>query len=728
MFMTMFRQNDNTNISSDTYACSISDLNTANLYWYTVNDCYGYEIKWAIQNYVANGESAWLETEQNGLLSGDTVIVGSEAYNMTIQHLSYQTDYRFAIRVLHSADKNDSQNSKWYGYGGGRDWQDYFGMQTGARYDVPTVIQVSDITKTSMRVNLNRSIAGSLYTDDQRASFRDGGHFEFIDAEKNTLKVDYLTFSASLSSPNATVPAQYAKYTLTDEDWQRGYIDIDGLSENSVYNIDVWNGDQPIKVDACYNSMMKRTKGDPLPPILIKHVTTAVDTVSDVAYDISQYQSMKLDNIFTNYLESNAYAENQVFYLEGGKAYHFISNPNLYKGVTFQTNPADVAKGLRATLYMGGITKTGTAVNAANFMLGRQPRSGENSTIALDIDSIRFIDLDVSCPQAVNYGQVLDGVGVVNGNYFMNMYSNGMGINVTYLEWKNCTFQNLIRGFFRIQGSNDFNIREMKLTDCEFYNCGYYAANGGDYAYIFADHNGKPKSNILENVEISGNVLYDCPKSPLVTDNARNVTWNENIRWNVNIHHNTFVNFNTVGAQEIVKLRYIPGGSKIQFRDNLIILTKDERDVNRTMNSAGFYTQKIQGGDGTGLATFIIGNNYSTNDNLTNGQVFATNAMSATTSYAVGKIYQTWEKDEAIDVNTYFPMGKDALVVTADDIKATELMVSPNPKNFVGAVLSGKDHHTDNGINGLYYQQTDKVFNSAIYKAKVGAPRLFNGK
>jgi len=125
VFMTMFRQNDNTGKGdNDPYRCQVSG-NTVYLYWYTVNDAVGYEIKWARQSYVANGEEAWLETEQLGRLAGDTIIAGSEAMQLVLEHLDYQTDYRFAIRALHSLDKNDPKNSLWYGYGNGQQWQDY---------------------------------------------------------------------------------------------------------------------------------------------------------------------------------------------------------------------------------------------------------------------------------------------------------------------------------------------------------------------------------------------------------------------------------------------------------------------------------------------------------------------------------------------------------------------------------------------------------------------------
>ena len=163
------------------------------------------------------------------------------------------------------------------------------------------------------------------------------------------------------------------------------------------------------------------------------------------------------------------------------------------------------------------------------------------------------------------------------------MYADGMGIDVALLEWRNCSFQGLIRGFFRIQGNNDFNIRELNLIGCDFYNCGYYSNSAGDYAYIFADHNSKTKSNILEKVEVSDCVFYNNPKRSVITDNNRNLVWDETVRWNIDVHHNTFVNFCTLAANPIINTRYIPGGSVLGFHDNVVILTKDPNDVNRPM-------------------------------------------------------------------------------------------------------------------------------------------------
>jgi hypothetical protein len=763
LFRPMFRTDNNTGKgSTDAYNSVVVDRNNIHLYWYLVNDAKAYEVKWSTQAHVANGEQAWKDAENNidgKVLNGHVVISDPEKFDLLIENMNYQTSYRFAIRALNSFDnsnyslfqgqsgvydilnsgdaawKNDSKNSLWYGYGEGREWAEYLGIETDARYGVPYVIQVSGITKTSMHLTLNRNI--SSYKADEQAEFRE--HFT---TNGDMLKIDYLTFTANASTPNATLNPTYVKYDIPESAWDENGIyelDITGLSENSCYNIDVWDKDIKVPVDACYNTTMKRTKGTPAAPIIIAHQPWATDTIgkgtaSEAVYDISEYKAMKLDDILNEYCANSTSSENQVFYLEGGKAYYTSTSVSVYKGFTLATNPADIAAGKgRAKFYLNGLSITGNAPNTCNFMLGRQPVAGENASITLDIDSIRFMDLDVDCPLAYNYGHSQEGLGSATGNYFMNMYSNGMGINVTTLEWRNCSFQGLIRGFFRIQGSNDFYIQHIRLIDCDFYNCGYYSNNAGDYAYIFADHNGKTKSNILQDVEVSGCVFYNNPKRSIITDNNRNLVWDESVRWHINVHHNTIVNFSTIASGvSILNTRYNPGGSLLEFHDNVIILTKDPADVNRAMNSAGWDTREIQGGDGSNKCTFNIYNNWTTNYESywpnEGQQFFGSNAFDGT-SNAPKKWWSGLK--ELGETGIYYPAGESELPIHIDEsLQATDLMVSPNPKYFMkdDQVYTHLDFHTDNGIDGLYYQQTDKVLNSAIYKSGAGCQRLRNGK
>ena len=361
------------------------------------------------------------------------------------------------------------------------------------------------------------------------------------------------------------------------------------------------------------------------------------------------------------------------------------------------------------------MTQSGNSINTCNFMLGRQPQPGENSSIPIDIDSIRFMDLDVNVPLAKNYGHSMDGSGYgAVGNYFMNMYSNGMGINVTHLEWNGCTFQGLIRGFFRIQGSNDFNIHSLVMKNCEFLNTGYYDTGGKGYNIIFADHNGKPKSNILENVVIDNNTWVNTPHGSIITDNNRNLLWDESVRWNITVTNNTFVNHATRSAVPFFNFRYMPGGSTLTIKNNFWTVTKVEADALRTLNCQGCDIRNIQGGDGSSIVTFDIANNWSTNNNLTSGQIFSKGAFSAK-SNAPMKF-----------TDSFFPSGTEELDVHVDNLSATELFKSPNPKHHIGEVANHLDHYTES-LDCLYFQNTDKVRNSNIYKLGIGASKWRDG-
>jgi len=719
----MFICDNNTNKGSDyTYNCQIIDKNTASLYWYTVQGAAAYEIKWAYKTYVSGGEQAWIETEQGKdkkSLAGSIIIDDPNEFHTTIENLQYQTEYFFAIRALNSYSKtdeswkNDPKNSKWYGYGNLRQWADYMQLNTEARYKNPKVCSVKEKGDDYVVLSLNRKIDYKKdYSTDEANDIKE--NFRFLDADKTIVKVDYLTFKASASTPNATENPAYLKYDITDADWEKGEIRIDGLSKNSVYDFLVWDKDVPVEADAWVDGNQAHTTGPKNDPITITHVMSPVDTIttSDGVYiaDISQYNSMKIDQILINYCQNTEMSENQVFYLEGGKAYHISTNVELYKGLTLRTKPEDEKKGLRAKLYLSGLQMQGNNAATCNFMLGRQPVAGEMSTFELAIDSINFIDLDVDVPLAMNQGHQTEGIGSSSGNYFMNMYSNGLGVNVNLIEWRNCNFQGLIRGFFRVQGNNNFFIHNIKLIGCNFYNCGYYSATAGDYAYIFADMSTskfKYKSNILENVEVAGCVFNNTPKRPLITDNGRNQTWHADVRWNINVHHNTFVNFCTVADNQIIYTRYIPGGSNLAFHDNVTLVTKDDKDTRRGSKHAGWYCDKVQGGDNSGACTFDIYNNWTTK-----GGKFTANAFDASKNSpkAIKKAKFTHDASELpLHVSTMSP---------------TDLMVSPNPKYFIGIQNNHLDYHTDDGIEGVYYKKTADVQSSDIYTSKAGAPRL----
>ncbi len=699
-FMTMFRKDDNTGKGdTDPYNCHVQDMNNVHLYWYGVDDAAGYEIKMALASNVSSGLATDWENPNYILL--DT-IVSPNVLDMAIKDLQYQTDYRFAIRTL--SKKGEAYDSKWYGYGNGRQWADYLGLTTENRYNVPEVIYASDITKNTLRINIDRNVATSGSATDI-TGFKQ--HFYTEDFEGNEVyTMKYLEVAVGNDNPNAVCPEKWKKYAITKEDFERGYIDIDGLEQNSVYTINVEDPEIPSHWDAVYNTVSARMDGDPGDPIRIPWIVdTHEDPTIPGTIGAASYQASRLDTIISNYNQDSKMAEGQVFYLEGGRTYYFAQNLSLYKGFTLATDPNDIIAGKgRAKVYLGGTAIVNNSPNCNNLMLGRQPQSGESPAIRINIKKISFEDIDFDCPLAQNYGQQ-GGNGT--GNYFCNMYSNGMGIQISSFEIHRCSFQRMIRGFFRVQGSAIKVFENFIVDDCDFFNDGYYDNNGSGYAWVAGDGK-QPKSNIFENMVFSNNTFYDSPRTSMFTDNSAELDWPSSVSYHITLENNTFVNFSTRStSRKLFDLRYLPGGSSITVKNNLFILTKQSSDT-RPLYLEGVDIRNIEG---SGKVTFDVSNNWSTNTNLTGGQIFTGGAFAANK-----RSFASFGDDAIIN-------GKDELQVHVDDISPEELMTSPNPPHIANDPLM---HNVDN-LNGLYYKSTDKVKNCNIYKLKVGASKWREG-
>lgn len=691
-FMTMFRKDHNTGKGDDEpYASKVVDLNDIELRWYGVNDCAGYEIKMALQPNVSSGLAA--DWENPNYILMDT-IVGPDVLDLKIENLEYSTSYRFAIRTL--SIKGEGYHSKWYGYGDGRHWADWFGLDTEVRYATPDLIVIDNITKESFRLNIDRVASGQIY---------DPNEFE-VDADGNFV-VHIVSVAPSPTNPNAQVPERWKNYTVSEEDFTRGYIDIDGLDMNSVYVVNAENLNNPIHVDAIYNTCTVRTDGEPGDPLFLEHNVDPNDTIPGAV----KYQAMCLDKILIDYTADASLTEGTIFELEGGKVYYFANNPTLCKGVTIRTRQSDLDAGKgNAKIYLNGMSENpdGTAVSC-NFMFGRQPQSGE-ADAPINVKSVIFEDIDFDSPLATNYGD-----GKATGNYFANMYSNGMAVTFNSFEVRRCTFQRMIRGFIRVQGSKRKVFEQMIVEDCIFYNSGYYDNNGAGYAWIAGD--GKdPKSNIFRDMVFRNNTFYDSPRTALFTDNNKTLAWPASVQYKITLENNTFVNFSTRSSgRYIFSLRMLPGGSQIVAKKNLFIQTRATGDE-RNMNFNGMDIRSLEG-TGPKEITFDIADNYAVSYDTSKQKddgIFTGGAFSAKKNSA----------GAFLDFTPGVIKGADQLIVKVGStpLSPTDLMVDPNPPYKDG----DKDMHeitTEQLMRGLKFNKTDKVLNHEIYKLGVGAPR-----
>lgn len=678
-FMTMFRCDHNTGKGdADPYNCKVEALNDVHLYWYGVNDCAGYEVKWGLLPNVSSGKEGW---EKQDPETGEfTSIIGSvvlppDVTDYVVKDLQYCTDYRFAIRTL--SKKGEGYHSKWYGYGNGRQWADWIGFTTEIRYNVPEVIVANNVQKNSLRINFDMSVSSA----GGAASFPELDEFGMI--SDGTFLANYLTVEPSPTNPKAIVPVEFQKYTLTAADFERGYVEITGLTENSVYVINVVNEemDKACHWDAIFNTCVIRTDGTPGEPIFVKHEFDPNFSFHDGA---EKYQAMMLDSLIVNYTSDASLAEGTIFELEGGKTYYFYGTTDLCKGFVLRTRPEDLAAGKkRARVLLSGMGRPtipnpetgkieyGSGVQAMNFMFGRQPRAGELGGI--NVKSVIFEDLDFDAPEVPYYNRNTTTSG--QGNYFANMHSNGMAVTFQSFEARRCSFQHQVRGFIRVQGANRKVFEKIVIEDCLIYNGGAYDNNGRGYAW-FAGDGKQPKSNIYTNLIMRNNTIYDTPRTCMFNDNGKSLSWPSTVKYKITFENNTLVNFSTRSpGRKIFDLRYLPGGSQITIKNNLFVQTRAADDTARDLPFEGMDIRTINGDGGL---VFDIKDNYSTSMKkdgtlITSGEIFSAGAFSAKSNSA-GK----WPQ--------YCINGAEELVVKlgSTPLAPTDLFNNPNPRAKFG--------------------------------------------
>ncbi|MBR1504619.1 MAG: hypothetical protein IJ614_00740 [Prevotella sp.] len=734
--MTMFRTQENTGISDDTaypYYCRMEPNgdknNQVHLYWFGVKGCAGYEIKMSIQSLVANGGDTW-ENPDNVLQSW--IINDPNQLDLLIKDLDYSQPYRFAIRTLSA--KGPEYNSKWYGYGGGQEWEDYTGVSTGQRYPTPNIITFSDRTKTSVKVNLNRAYSEAA---DEVNHYSDHFRTEGEGADKHYV-VEKLKVLVSYDNPSAELPDQYKDFTLREDMWvdNKCTIDIDGLEQNCSYIIYVEDESIPIPADANYGKKTVRMRGDKIDPVLIPHTLIA----NEDTFGIQQaWDARRIDLVINdNYINNSQMPEGTVFELEGGKNYYIAKHVNLVKGLTLRTRPADLEAGLgRARVFLSGMDYDGTNPRNCQFMFGRNPNPGEDGATSIPIDSLIFEDIDFDSPLSWNYYEA--GMQNGTGNYFFNQYSANMAVSVEGFVVRNCSFQRALRGFIRVQGPNEKIFKSILVENCEMYNCGMYGSAGADYGWIDDNNGNDPTStNPFMKVVFRNNTFYNSPRGSMFI-NRPAVAYDKSVHYDITVENNTFVNYSSVTAgRNLFAFQNLPaGGAEITVKNNLFIQAKDPSDGRGLYLSGADIRTFTEGSN----VVFNIENNWSTNENLTNGQIFSSNAFAATTR-SFGAFPQ------------FCTAGVEELDVHVDDIKNEELMYAPNPPyiSVVGdgsdqklmlntAGLDGENHQPNTYVkdayfgrktfpekaSNLYYRNTDKVLNSEIYKRKVGASKWREG-
>lgn len=644
-------------LPSPSMSGEIFGQNSAHVKWAKIDDAVGYQIACGIPtDYSHLGDIDYIAERRD-------TIVGAENQEVLLQHLNYSTTYSFFVRAL--SPKGEGFHSDWSHRARltAPTW-DYFNMSTDSRLIDPKVLSLKAREYDNLTLSINTYFDPNDYAPINPDSIRK--IFRIVD---NHFVVDKIVCKRISTG-------ETKEFKIGEPELSAGEIKITDLEEGENYNFTAFNSNIPWACDAAYNTITVQTKAQPAEPIVI--------TSSDIR------------EILSEYLTSNQ-AENQVFYLEGGKTYTLSGTENLQfvKGFTLATRPEDLEAGKRATLQ----------ITPGSFgMLG-----GLDQKSQLFIEPIILNGIDFTVPASNNFG-----TGSATGNYFLNTYSSAPGFSLEAIKITDCTFQGFIRGFLRIQGGREISINHLNVDNNVFYNCGYYDNNGRGYSW-FAGPGQHVNQNIFNDFSFTNNTIYDSPRETLIYNNGTNLDWPETTKWNIRIENNTFINFSTRSAgRYLINLRFVPGGSYFSVQRNLFVLAADENDA-RPLYNSGANIRQI---NGSGKFRFDIKDNYSVGcreEHLKDDGIFSASAFSATKN-SFGQF---------TDANN--GTAEDLIVkVGSTPLRATDLFTNPNPP-YIGYdknTPNPKDHAApDNIFEALRYKQTPEVQNHEIYTLGIGDQR-----
>ena len=471
---------------SDPFLCQVVGRNAMQLYWSQVKGAKGYQIKASYEQSIANSPENW---DDQTLLALDTILLGEEQDQLFLEDLMFSKTYRFAIRAL--SDRGEEHNSNWFGTGNLHQWTDMVYYDMLDKYRVPSIIaQKANITKESFDLVLDRSYDKSgerKYTADELEEMSEFFNTTTDASGNKVWRADRLVIEPASSNPDAKVPAEYQYPGLKLENSMFGadgiaMINVAGLDSNSVYNMYTYDelvfqekAKKGLDKQKCLNYAQQnlditvRTKGDPGEPIVIEPApqdTMMYESDGSMLSINLPLKATSIQPLIEKFMDSNEYAENKVFYLRGGENYFVRGGLQVYKGFKLATHPDDIAAGkgrAKVFLYYPQVLDIsgGSSPSPAFFMLSRNPIGSENPMITIDIDKFVLEDLDFTIPYVRNIG---DGSKVVTNSYFMNMYSKGMGSTVEEISLKNCSFQGIVGGFYRVQANYGVRIKNFIST------------------------------------------------------------------------------------------------------------------------------------------------------------------------------------------------------------------------------------------------------------------------
>lgn len=356
--------------------------NTIKLVWYQVNDAKSYTVQVFTDNYYTN-----LFTEMD--VKDPSVV---------IDDIPYATTYYIKVRC-NAAEA--VHNSQWASVS----------ATTEKRPEYAEIVQ--DVSKTE----ITESSAVVRWTVDPANP------------------ADSICVAPKMDNTIETV----TRY-LTDEEKAKGWAEIDELTKNTLYTVNLYDTSKPRKYDKPYNEVTFRTAGPAAQSIQIG----VTDDLSAILADNN---------------EDPEIPEGTEYYLPAGS--------------TFTISTFGIKKGFRIVGATGD-HKAKIIVNGSwKFESGAY------------IQSIEFQNVEVQ--------------NAATGQYFFNC---GNPFTLESASFVNVDFVNIMRGFWRHQGENKKHIMSMEFEGCRFDKCGWQTGCYGTFAFGSAAKNSVASNDEIDRLII----------------------------------------------------------------------------------------------------------------------------------------------------------------------------------------------------------------------------------
>lgn len=335
--------------------------NSITLVWYKVNDAVSYTIELHQDTYY---NSLFMEVE-------------TEDPYVFLDDIPYGTT--FYIRVRCNA-VNSTNNSQW----------SYTSASTEARPEYAKIVE--DISKTEIT---EESAVIRWKKDAQNP-------------------VDSISVMPMMDK---TLSSVYRN--LTSEEIAQGYAEVNGLTKNTLYAVNLYDTNKPRTYDKPYNQVTLRTAGPSVASI-------------EIGWDDD------LSAILKNNNDDAEIPEGTEYFLPAGSSYRIT--------------PFAIKKGIRLVGSTEGLKPIVTMEGTWNVAAGSY------------ISSLEFANIEFK-------QEVLN-------QYFMNIGNSYTMENVSFV---NCDFTRLGRGFWRHQGANAKYLMNFEMEGCKFEECGWQGSAYGTF-------------------------------------------------------------------------------------------------------------------------------------------------------------------------------------------------------------------------------------------------------